>query len=190
MFVREKIVAFILILLLGSLTNCTVTHDNNPQKHLFDLNWKFSPGIQNEAAEVDFNDNNWRSVDLPHDWSTDAVLNDFTKKAGTDTVAAETGWYRKFFEIPENWTGKRIVIDFDGISGQHEIFINGVSVKCSENGALDTKADITPYLNPKANNLIAIRVKVPKESGSVWKAESGIFRHAWLVIKDKSDFRE
>ena len=190
MSVREKIFAFVLILLSGSLTNCTVTHDNNQQKQLFDLNWKFSPGFHKMAADVDFNDNSWRSIDLPHDWSTDAVLNDTLKNEGADTVAAETGWYRKFFEIPENWTGKRIVIYFEGISAQHEVFVNGILVKSLENEILDTKADLTPYLNLKANNLIAIRVVILKESNNAYKAESGIFRHVWLVIKDKPDFRE
>lgn len=190
MFVRKKILALILILLSGILTNCTVTHDNILQKQLFDLNWKFSPGIQNEAAEVDFNDNNWRSIDLPHDWSTDAALNDFTRKTETNSVTTETGWYRKHFEIPDNWKGKRIVIDFEGIGGQHEVYVNGVSVKRSEHETYKTKIDLTPALNQNGINLIAIQVSVLKESGSAWKAESGIFRHVWLVIKESSDFKE
>lgn len=190
MFVSKKILALILILLSGSFTNCKVTHDNILQKQLFDLNWKFSPGTENQAAEVDFNDKNWRSIDLPHDWSTDEALNDFINNAGNDTVVAETGWYRKYFEIPENWTGKRIAIDFEGISEKYEIFVNGVSVKHSENETCKTKFDLTCALNQNGINLVAIQVSVQKESGSAWKAESGIFRHVWLVIKESSDFKD
>ncbi len=190
MCIRDKILALILILLIGSITKCTVTHDNLQQKQLFDLNWKFSPGIQNDAAEVDFNDNNWRSIDLPHDWSTDFILNDFSKTTETNTIATETGWYRKHFEIPENWKGKRIVIDFEGIGGQHEVFVNGVSVKCSENKTPVTGVDVTTTLNQNGINLIAVQVTVQKESGSLRKAESGIFRHVWLVIKESTDFKD
>lgn len=190
MLVKEKLFVLILILLSGSLTNCTVTQDDVIQKQLFDLNWKFSPGIQKMAAEDNFNDNNWRSIDLPHDWSTDTVLNDFTRKAGTDTLAPETGWYRKNFEIPKNWIGKKIEINFEGISRQHDIFVNGVSVKSLENRNHETKADLTPYLNPKRINLIAIRVAIQKETGSTWKTESGISRHVWLVIKNSSDLKK
>lgn len=190
MYTQGKLFVFIIILLSVSLLNCTVTHDDVLQKQFFDLNWKFSPGIHKMASEIDYNDNNWRSIDLPHDWSTDTVLNDFIKKAGIDTLAFETGWYRKNFEIPKSWAGKRIVIEFDGISAQHEVFVNGVSIKCSENGNQNTKANIILNLNPKGNNLIAIRVIIPKESGSAWKTESGIYSHVWLVIKDTSDFKE
>jgi beta-galactosidase len=190
MYVREKLFALILIFLSGSLTNCTVTNDDIVQKQLFDLNWKFSQGIHKIGQEADFNDTNWRSIDLPHDWSTDSLLKDFTKKAETVSLATETGWYRKNFEIPEKWIGKKIIINFEGISGQHEIFINGVSIKLQEIGTCDTKADLTPNLNPKGNNLIAIRLVVPKDPGYNWKTETGIFRHVWLVIKNKSDFKE
>lgn len=190
MCVRKKLFVLILILLSGSLTNCKVTNDDILQKQLFDLNWKFSTGIHKMAAEVDFNDNNWRSIDLPHDWNTDTVLNDFMKKTGTDSLTPETGWYRKIFEIPENWVGKKIFIEFEGISAQHEVFVNNISVKCTENGKQNIKADLTPNLNPKGINLIAIRVVILKNSGSTWKTESGISRHVWLVIKDTSDFKE
>ncbi len=188
MFARKKIYASILLILF--LPNCRVNRDDILQKQLFDLNWKFSPGNNKMANETGFNDINWRSIDLPHDWSNDAELSDFSKKTETNTVATETGWYRKHFEIPDNWKGKRIVIDFEGIGGQHKVFVNGVSVKRSENGTLKTQVDLTPTLNQKAINLIAIQVTSQKESGNEWNAESGIFRHVWLVIKESTDFKE
>jgi len=190
MFSKEKLLAIVFLLIISNFIHCNVQDKDNSRMKLFDLNWKFNFGNNILASNVDFNDQNWRSIDLPHDWSTDTVLHDFIKKIGTATLAPETGWYRKNFEIPKNWIGKRIVIDFEGISGQHEIFINGVSVKHSENSNLETKTDLTPYLNPKGFNLIAIRVVIPNETRSAWKAESGIFRHVWLVIKDTSYFKE
>lgn len=181
---RNKLLALILLLLWGVLQQCTVTNDDIIQKQLFDLNWKFSLGNHSAANENGFNDINWRSIDLPHDWSTDSALTDSLKKAEIAGKNTETGWYRKNFEIPENWIGKKIVIEFEGINGQHEIFINGIPAKNSENGKQHSKVNLTPHLNPKGNNLIAIRINVTKESDLTWKAETGIFRHVWLVIKD------
>ena len=184
MFVRKKIFAFIFLLLWGVLQNCTVTNNEIIHKQLCDLNWEFSPGDHTAANETGFNDFNWRSIDLPHDWNTDTVLTDSMKKTEKAGKNTETGWYRKNFEIPENWAGKKIVIEFEGINGQHEIFVNGVSVKCTLNDKQQAQADLTPILHLKGNNLIAIRVNDSKESVSVRKNERGIFGHVWLVIKD------
>lgn len=185
MFVRRNFLVFIFLLLWGVLPTCTVTNDDIIQKQLFDLNWKFSLGDQTKANEKGFNESNWRSIDLPHDWRNDSVLTDLLKKAETESKTTKSGWYIKNFEIPENWVGKKIIIEFEGINTQHEIFVNGVSVKSSENGKQQTKADLTPNLKLKGNNKIAIRIDVTKESGLEWKAETGIFRHVWLIIKDK-----
>lgn len=186
MFGCKKLFSLLLLFLLGSLPFCTTIHDNIFQKQLFDLNWRFSKGDYKNAYETAFNDINWRSIDLPHNWSSDTVLTHLLKQAETDSKTTETGWYRKSFEIPENWAGKKFLIEFEGISAQHEIFVNGVSVNSSENEQLHTQADLTSNLHPKGNNLIAIRVEINNESVSAKNAESGIFSHVWLVVKDKT----
>lgn len=184
MFGRKKWFAFIILLLWIVFQQCTVTNDDIIQKQLFDLNWKFSHGNHPTAKEKDFNDIGWRSIDLPHDWSTDSVLIESLKKAEIAGKNTETGWYRKNFEIPENWAGKKIFIELEGIHVQHEIFVNGVAVKNSANGKKHSKINLTHHLDPNENNVIAIRIDVNKESDSTWKAETGIFRHVWLIIKN------
>lgn len=184
MCASKKLFALIFLLLWGVLPNCTVTNNEIIHKQLFDLNWKFSQNNYKTTNEPGFIDLQWRSIDLPHDWSTDSLLSNFTKNTETETQSTETGWYRKNFEIPENWEGKQIMIDFEGIGGQFEIFVNGVSVKSSENEQQLTQADLTLNLHPKEINLIAVRIDVTKEAGLEWKAETGIFGHVWLVIKD------
>ena len=184
MFVRKNIFAFILLLLWGVVSNCTVTNNDIIQKQLFDLNWKFSQNNYKTANETRFIDGEWRSIDLPHDWSTDSLLSNFINNKEPETQSSETCWYRKSFEIPENWVGKKFLIEFEGISAQHEIFVNGVSVKSSENEQQLTQADLTHNLHPKEINLIAVRIDVTKEAGLEWKAETGIFGHVWLVIKE------
>lgn len=189
-FGRKKLFAFLLLLILGSLPYCTVTNDDILQKQLFDLNWKFNLGNHRNADETGFNEINSRSIDLPHDWSTDSVLINSQKNAETGTNPNISGWYSKYFEIPEDWAGKKFLIEFEGISPQHEIFVNGVSVKCSVNEKQLTQADLTPNLHPKEKNLIAIRIDIPQNSGFSWKPGTGIFNHVWLVIKDNPDFKK
>ncbi len=183
-FGRKKLFAFLLLLFLGSLPYCNTRHNDIFQKQLFDLNWKFNIANFRNANETGFNNYNWRSIDLPHDWSTDSVLINSQKNAETEDNAKISGWYSKSFEIPEDWAGKKLLIEFEGISPQHEIFVNGVSVKCSVNEKQLTQADLTSNLHPKENNLIAVRIDIPQRSGFAWKPDMGIFSHVWLVIKD------
>lgn len=43
------------------------------RKILFDKNWKFHRGIVANAEQPEYNDNNWRVLDLPHDWSVEPL---------------------------------------------------------------------------------------------------------------------
>ena len=184
MFVRKNFNALIVLLLWVILPDCTVTNDDILQKQLFDLNWKFCIGNHKTTLEKGFNEINWRSIDLPHDWITDSVLINSQINTVTGNNTNISGWYSKYFEIPEDWVGKKFLIEFEGISAQHEIFVNGVSVKCFVNEKQLTQADLTPNLRPKEKNLIAVRIDIPQKSGFSWKPGTGIFSHVWLVIKD------
>jgi len=155
----------------------------------FDLNWKFNYGNDILASNVDFNDQNWRSIDLPHDWSKDEKLRE-TFGNQSDTITIETGWYRKNFEIPQAWQDKIILIDFEGICDHNEIFVNGTSIVDSQKENTSFQVVLNPYLNTQGNNVIAIRVAIPVQTDFNLHAESGIYKHVWLVIKDSSDFKE
>ncbi|MFY9153838.1 MAG: sugar-binding domain-containing protein [Prolixibacteraceae bacterium] len=155
---------------------------------LFDLNWKFNYGNNILASNIDFNDQNWKNIDLPHDCSKNEELRR-TIDSQSDSISTEIGWYRKHFEIPQDWLDKIILIDFEGISEHNEIFVNGTSIFNSKNGNSSFQAVLNPYLNSERNNIIAIRVAIPKQTDVNIHVESGIYKHVWLVIKDSSDSR-
>lgn len=188
MIVLRKFFAYFLILLTGSFLCCNQPENGVSHKQLFDLNWKFDKTGDERWAQNDFDDKLWRSIDLPHEWSADSVLAEFTNLPENKQASIVTGWYRKNFEIPENWAGKQITIDFEGISKNYEMFVNGVAVKQDLNKT--TGADLTRYLNPSGRNLIAIKVVVAKDSAKVFKPQTGIFSHVWLIIKESSDLKK
>src|SRR4051812_27062085 len=79
----------------------------------FNKDWKFHLGdIENANAE-NFNDTDWGSLNLPHDWSTELPF-DRNSPTGTGGGALRggTGWYRKTFTLPEHAKNKKIFIDF------------------------------------------------------------------------------
>src|SRR4051812_20794645 len=89
---------------------------------LFDGGWKFHLGNFQMAANPNFDDSNWRNVDLPHDWSIEDIAgtsSPFNPDAIGQTSSAFTvggiGWYRKSFMIDSVMAGKQIHIQFDGI---------------------------------------------------------------------------
>ena len=187
MFTKEKILIVAILFVSGNFLYCKVQQNDTSRKQLFDLNWKFNKSDQLLASGLDFNDQNWRSIDLPHDWSNDNELLISSTENPSSLIQAEVGWYRKHFEIPENWVDKNILIDFEGICSQYEIFINGTSISTKQNKSNSFQAILNPYLNYDGKNVIAIRVIIPKESENGWLPESGIYKHVWLVIKNTSD---
>ena len=186
MISRFKILFYILIVI--AFVSCGKGKNTFSQKKLFDLNWKFFKGDIENAYQISFSDKDWRNLDLPHDWSKDNEMTDEIPDGLTVDLSSEIGWYRKHFEVPQNWTDKRILINFEGISDQSELFVNGISVADSEKGNDSFQTTLNSYLNYKGNNVIAIRVKIPKQIENTQQTELGIYKHVWLLIKDSPKF--
>lgn len=185
---------FLLIMML-SLSAFTYADD---RKQLFDRGWKFYLGAAEEAKSLDFDDRQWRSVDLPHDWSIEPIKNQvpgktigpFSKESPGGAATGQTlggeGWYRKTFTIGSADAGKRHELYFEGIYNQSEIWINGKKAGENMYGYSTFRFDITPYCNaPGEKNVIAIKV-VNKGKNSRWYAGSGIYRHVYLIKTGQS----
>lgn len=155
------------------------------RKQLFDYDWKFFFGDAPEAKTNEFNDANWRKLDLPHDWSIEGKVNpkNSTKGAG-GYFPAGIGWYRKTFNAPEEWKAKKTAIYFEGVYMNSEVFINGKSVGVYPYGYSSFSYDLTPYLNFGKENIIAVKVDNSQHLNSRWYSGSGIYRHVWMVVAD------
>lgn len=189
MYKGDKILAIVITIIFGTTISCNRKQDSITRKQLFDLNWKFCQGNISGAYQVDFNDQLWRNLDLPHDWSMDAELTKMSSEYLADSISAKIGWYRKHFTIPEDWTNKNIVIDFEGICDQSEIFVNGVKIANPGNGISSFQKILNPYLNSKRKNVIAVRVNISTHADDSFQTESGIYNHVWLIIKDPVDLK-
>ncbi len=146
----------------------------------FDFDWKFSLSDSEEYASADYVDNDWRTVHLPHDWSIEL---EFDRRAGGSHgfLPGGIGWYRKEFTLPAGSNGKNISILFDGIFHQSDVYINGHHLGFHPYGFTSIEYDLTPYLNRKGRNVIAVRVD-HSGPGARWYTGSGINRNVWLQI--------
>src|SRR5271154_6624623 len=89
-----------------------------PRLHLnFNREWKFQLGDHPGAAASAYDDRSWDDVGLPHSFSEPYFL--------SSQFYTGYGWYRKHFTVPDDWSGKRINLDFDAAFQDAEIFVNG-----------------------------------------------------------------
>lgn len=152
----------------------------------FDEKWKFFYGDVKNANLPDFDDSKWRFIDIPHDFSIERPRKP-DAPSGRDGGYFQTGagWYRKKFKIPESYFDKKILIEFEGIYMNSEVWINGHSLGKRPNGYISFYYDLSPYLNYGKENLISVRVDNSKQPNSRWYSGSGIYRHVWLTKKEK-----
>ncbi|MBM6866070.1 DUF4982 domain-containing protein [Bacteroides caecigallinarum] len=166
-------------MLLGACSSVSVSPR---EKICFNDNWSFSLSDNPKASETDFDDEEWRVLNLPHDW---AIEGDFSKDnpsgTGGGALPGGIGWYRKTF-IPSNEDSDKIIrIDFDGIYMNSEVFINGQSLGKRPYGYISFGYDITPYLKWNEKNVIAVRVDNSEQPNSRWYSGCGIYRNVWLT---------
>jgi len=149
---------------------------------LMDRNWKFFLGNDSTASAVNYNDNAWRTLDLPHDWSIEGQFSkDAPTGGGGGYLPTGIGWYRKQFVLPKAARGKQVSIQFDGVYMNSEVWINNHYLGKRPNGYISFVYDITPWLVP-GKNTIAVKVDNSVQPNSRWYSGSGIYRNVWLNI--------
>jgi beta-galactosidase len=181
-----KILVFSL-LLLTLFSNCTSVNLKERRIENFYQNWKFHLGDLNDAEHYGFDDSDWRTLNLPHDWSIEGVFRkENPATPGGGALPGGIGWYRKTFTVPESRKDKLIFIDFDGIYENSEVWINEHYLGKRPYGYSSFRYELTPYLNYGENeNVIAVKVDNSHQPNSRWYSGSGIYRNVHLVHTNK-----
>ena len=126
-----------MIMITICISDALLAQESPRSRESFNQGWKFVKyfNASNETVTTDkepenlqfpsVNDNNWRSVDLPHDWAIEGPFSD-TLENNTGLLPWKgIGWYRKHFIISDNDKGKRIYVDFDGAMANAKVWLNG-----------------------------------------------------------------
>ena len=148
----------------------------------FDKGWKFILADKPEMAQADFDDSEWRTLDVPHDW---AIEGDFyvgnPSGAGGGALPGGIGWYRKMLEISHfSPLTSRYYLEFDGVYMNSTVFVNGQKVGFRPYGYSSFEYDITEYLK-EGRNIVAVKVDNSDQPNSRWYSGCGIYRHVWLT---------
>ena len=145
--------------------------------------------IHNQGPYIlKFDDSAWQDVQIPHDWvaalpyASEASHSHGYKTVGWKYPETSVGWYRKTVRIDNGDLGKRLVLRFDGIFRNSQVWFNGFYMGTEPSGYATQVYDITPYVNYGGDNLICVRADASLEEGWFYEG-AGIYRDVWL---DKS----
>ncbi|MDP4290805.1 MAG: glycoside hydrolase family 2 TIM barrel-domain containing protein [Bacteroidota bacterium] len=170
--------------------------------------WKFNYVPRPEYRPVDFykpdyDVSKWKEIPVPSNWQVlgygtpyyrnngytfqkdfPRVMTAPTDKRYTSNVERNpVGSYRRDFEVPQSWNGRRLFLTFDGVDAGFFLWINGEKVGYSVNSRNAAEFDVTKYVKPGKNTLA---VEVYRyctgsylEDQDMWRL-SGIFRNVTL----------
>ena len=144
----------------------------------FNQSWAFQLGDVPGAQAADYSDSAWENIGLPHSFSLPYFA--------ADKFYVGYGWYRKHFDVPAAWAGKRVNLEFDGVFQVAEVFVNGRRVGEHKGGYTGFTVDITDAVKP-GDNVVAVRVNnlwnarlAPRAGEHVFSG--GIYRDVRLVV--------
>jgi Beta-galactosidase/beta-glucuronidase len=170
-------------------------------------NWKFNWVSSPEKRPVDFYKSDydvtgWKEIPVPSNWEVQGYGTPFYRNLGYTIkkdfphVMSEpdkwytsfkernpVGSYRREFDVPVEWTGRRNFITFDGVDCAFFLWVNGEKVGFSVNSRNAADFDLTKYLKPGKN---VIAVEVYQYSSGTWLEDQdmwrlhGIFRNVTL----------
>lgn len=181
------------------------------ERLLLDFGWHFSLGHANDAAKdfgygarrregqfaksgrflpvtlANFDDKNWRAVNLPHDWAVELPFvnaaqlhHQGAKPLGREYPETSVGWYRRTFSLEPSDKGKRISIVFDGVFRDAMVMFNGHYLGDNLSGYVPFHFDVTDFVNFSEPNVLVLRVDATENEGWFYEG-AGIYRHAWLI---------
>lgn len=129
----------------------------------------------------------WATIHVPSNWELEGFG---TYNYGGDKVKSdEQGKYRKTFQIPADWKEKKIILVFEAVMTDTEVFVNGISAgPIHQGGFYEFEYDITQLIKQDAENLLEVTVSKVSANASVEAAErqadywvfGGIYRPVYL----------
>lgn len=168
---------------------------------LLEKGWKFTRQDQPEFVNPAFDDSQWQSVTVPHDW---AIYGPFSAQNDKQEVAISqdgqkeamehagrtgglpfvgVGWYRIPFEVPAFAPGKRVTLLFDGAMSHANVYVNGQKAGYWPYGYNSFHLDVTKLVKPGEKNTLAVRLENLPES-SRWYPGAGLYRNVHVIVTD------
>ncbi len=166
----------------------------------FNLNWRFIREDVPGAEAPAFDDSKWTIISTPHTFNdVDSFRKLISHSKGDVGTYKGVSWYRKHFKLPEDFSGRKVFLEFEGMRQAGGIFLNGREVGLYENGVTAYGIDITDVVQfGSRENLLAVKVDnrsdyEERATGTrfEWNVSDfnpnfgGINRNVWLHVTGK-----
>ena len=166
--------------------------------------WQFHRGDVKNIAELKSTQSGDDVVNLPHDFligqdwvAPDASESPDNSDAGSNVRSRLSprgfkemgiGWYRYQLTPKDEWKGKRIVLDFQGIMLVGDVYLNGQRIGGTDYGYLGFDIDLSKLLKWGEANEITVKADTRNPNNSRWFTGAGLYRDVNLIITDKDLF--
>ena len=166
--------------------------------------WQFHRGDVKNIAELKSTQSGDEVVNLPHDFliGQDWVAPDASERPDNSDAGSNVrsrlssrgfkemgiGWYRYEFTPKDEWKGKRIVLDFQGIMLVGDVYLNGKRIGGTDYGYLGFDIDLSKLLKWGQPNEIAVKADTQNSSNSRWFTGAGLYRDVNLIVTNKDLF--
>jgi beta-galactosidase len=165
-----------------------------------DPGWRFIKQDVSGAQATTFNDSAWTQVSTPHTYndvdSFRVLANHSSGDTGTYTGPA---WYRKHFNIPSQYSGNKVILEFERIRQGARFYMNGTQVGVYDDGITACGVDVTGKVNfGDTENVLAVRVdnssnyvETSTATAFEWEGKAfnpnygGLIGHVWLHLPGK-----
>ena len=166
--------------------------------------WQFHRGDVKNIAELKTTQSGDDVVNLPHDFliGQDWVAPDASERPDNSDAASNVrsrlssrgfkemgiGWYRYQLTPKDEWKGKRIMLDFQGIMLVGDVYLNGKRIGGTDYGYLGFDIDLSKLLKWGQVNEITVKADTGKPNNSRWFTGGGLYRDVNLIVTSKELF--
>ncbi|PID92832.1 MAG: beta-galactosidase [Bacteroidetes bacterium] len=179
--------------------------EENPFYQCLNGEWKFAwyeslYDVPASFHKLGYNDEDWKTIPVPGNWEVNGYgipiyVNqpyEFTYNPTPPFIPDSinnTGLYRQWFVIPDDWDHKKIILHFGAVKAAAFLYINGQEVGYTQGSKLPAAFDISDYVMP-GKNLLALKVLrwsdgTYLECQDFWRI-SGIERDVWLTAHNEA----
>ena len=167
---------------------CSVPPFSGREVLNMNTDWAFFRGDIPDGQAAELEDSHWIPVSVPH------IMQLETKHCGGNSIYDGVGWYRRYFKLPEQYKDKRVVISFEGVMTNCDVYLNGQKVNEHQGGYMGFTTDISDNINWDGTNVLAVRVSAEYDSLTPpgkpqdrmdFYYYSGIYRDVHMEITDK-----
>ena len=202
---NKKTILFASLLLSGLPLVGTLSADAAVRDTIsINQGWQFHRGDVKNIAELKSTQSGDDVVNLPHDFliGQDWVAPDASERPDNSDAGSNVrsrlssrgfkemgiGWYRYELTPKDEWKGKRIVLDFQGIMLVGDVYLNGKRIGGTDYGYLGFDIDLSKLLKWGQPNEIAVKADTQNPANSRWFTGAGLYRDVNLIVTNKDLF--